>query len=110
MTVFKMAPRSSLIFMKTITRLQRGSHRKMTWPCSFQSSLPRWCAHCQRTNSELYWRISQSSGNREVTSSMKTKWYVAKLVMQCRVGDEDAGPWKIDEQVHVLRAADNETA
>jgi hypothetical protein len=28
---------------------------------------------------------------------MGNKWYVAKLVLRCRVGNDQAGPWSCDE-------------
>ena len=37
-------------------------------------------------------------------------WYVAKLVLQCRVGDGDMGPWTCDEQVRVIKATDDDHA
>ncbi len=41
---------------------------------------------------------------------MKNKWYVATLLLRCKVGDGDVGPWACDEQVHVLRAHDEDEA
>jgi hypothetical protein len=41
---------------------------------------------------------------------MKDKWYVTKLILQCRVNDDRVGPWTCDEQVRVLRAKDDDTA
>jgi len=40
----------------------------------------------------------------------RNKWYVVRLVVRCRVGEGDPGPWTIDEQVHVLRAPSHEMA
>ena len=45
-----------------------------------------------------------------MVSSGRNRWYVARLIVRCRVGEHDPGPWTIDEQVHVLRAPDHETA
>src|SRR5260221_512805 len=36
-----------------------------------------------------------------VRMQAKPKWHVARLVVRCRVGEDDRGPWTIDEQVHV---------
>ncbi len=41
---------------------------------------------------------------------MDEKWYVATVLMQCRVAGDQIGPWTCDEQVHVLRAHDDKTA
>ena len=41
---------------------------------------------------------------------MDDKWYVATVLMQCRVAGDHAGPWTCDEQVYVLRAPDDKAA
>jgi hypothetical protein len=38
------------------------------------------------------------------------KWYVAKIVMQCKVDGKDSIPCTFDEQVRVIQAPDNKTA
>lgn len=38
------------------------------------------------------------------------KWYVGKIVMQCKVDGKDLGPWTFDEQVRIIQAPDKETA
>jgi hypothetical protein len=43
-------------------------------------------------------------------NALDNNWYVAKLIIQCKVEGEDTGPWTIDEQVRVLRAPDPNTA
>jgi hypothetical protein len=45
-----------------------------------------------------------------MANGIRNKWYVARLLVRCQVGEDDPGPWTIDEQVHVLRAPDHETA
>lgn len=41
---------------------------------------------------------------------MENRWYVAKLILQCRVGDDDSGPWTCDEQIRVINATDDDQA
>ena len=38
------------------------------------------------------------------------QWWVARLVLQVRVGEDDTGPWLCDEQVRVIKAADKHQA
>ncbi len=38
------------------------------------------------------------------------KWYLANLVMQCVVGDNQPGPWTVDEQVRLILAQSPEQA
>ncbi|MEW6619833.1 MAG: DUF4288 domain-containing protein [bacterium] len=52
-----------------------------------------------------------SEQNISLTKTRKSmKWYVAKIVMQCKVGKKDSGPWTFDEQIRIIQAPDNETA
>ncbi len=39
---------------------------------------------------------------------MQMQWYVAKILLLCRVDDDREGPWTCEEQIRVLRAADKE--
>ncbi len=41
---------------------------------------------------------------------MKNKWYIATLIIQAKVGKNTSGSWMCDEQIHLLRAPDEETA
>ena len=41
---------------------------------------------------------------------MKKQWYVATLIVQCRVGDQQDGPFTCDEQIRLIRAVDAEEA
>jgi hypothetical protein len=41
---------------------------------------------------------------------METTWYVATLIMRCRVNGDETGPWTCDEQIRLLQASDEETA
>lgn len=41
---------------------------------------------------------------------MDEKWYVATLLITCRVGAQEPTMWTCDEQVRVIRARDPETA
>ncbi len=41
---------------------------------------------------------------------MKDEWYVATILVRCRVGDKDEESWTCEEQIHVLRATDPEKA
>jgi len=41
---------------------------------------------------------------------MDEKWYGVTLLLLCRVNHDAIGPWTCDEQVHVIRAHDEETA
>ena len=41
---------------------------------------------------------------------LKTYWYVATLIVQCSVEGIVTGPWMCDEQIRVLRAADDDAA
>jgi hypothetical protein len=37
-------------------------------------------------------------------------WYVAKLIVQCKVEGDESGLWTVDEQIRVIRASDPDTA
>ena len=37
-------------------------------------------------------------------------WYVAKLILQCRLSPDDPGPWTFDEQIRVIMAGNSEDA
>lgn len=41
---------------------------------------------------------------------MKQMWYVATLIMRCKVGDHKAESWTYDEQIRLIRAPDEDTA
>jgi hypothetical protein len=41
---------------------------------------------------------------------MAEKWYVATLLLQCKVGDQDVGPWTVEEQVRLIRASNRDSA
>jgi hypothetical protein len=38
---------------------------------------------------------------------MQKKWYVATLILQCKVGIQDTGPWTCQEQIRLLKASSN---
>lgn len=38
------------------------------------------------------------------------RWYVATLILQCRVGETEEETWTVDEQIRVIRATDAENA
>ena len=37
-------------------------------------------------------------------------WYAARIAMQCLVGENDLGPWNVDEQIRVLEAGTHDEA
>lgn len=41
---------------------------------------------------------------------MQEKWYVATLIMKCKVTSADSGPYTFDEQVRLLQAANEAVA
>ena len=41
---------------------------------------------------------------------MAEKWYVATLLLRCKVGDQDVGPWTVEEQVRLLNASSHDSA
>jgi hypothetical protein len=41
---------------------------------------------------------------------MKNKWYVATIIVRSRVGNDDNEPWLCDEQIHLIKAPDEDTA
>lgn len=41
---------------------------------------------------------------------MANGWYVATLIIRCRVQNNEIGPWTCDEQIRVLRAPDSGVA
>jgi hypothetical protein len=40
----------------------------------------------------------------------KKYWFVATLMMRCRIGDNQKDNWLYDEQVYVIKAEDEDTA
>jgi hypothetical protein len=41
---------------------------------------------------------------------MPNQWYIATLIMRCKVGAHDPGPWTFEEQIRMVAALDVETA
>ena len=41
---------------------------------------------------------------------MQKKWYVTTLILQCKVGNQDTGPWTCQEQIRILKAGSNSEA
>jgi hypothetical protein len=37
-------------------------------------------------------------------------WYVARIALQCQVGENNPGPWTVDEQIRVIQADTHEQA
>lgn len=37
-------------------------------------------------------------------------WYAARIAVQCFVGENDPGPWTVDEQIRVIEAATHDEA
>ena len=37
-------------------------------------------------------------------------WYVATIMVRCRVGAQQTGPWTVQEQIHLIEATDEDVA